>query len=320
MNEHQIIKNYFSKLTNNNPSALNLNDDVFFDKKNRVVVSVDTYVENIHFPNFKNPELIIKKVIRASISDLVCKGVAPIFYFISGSGNLNSFNKKNLSKILKSMKNEQRKFSIKLSGGDTVYSKKNSFTAVTLGYSTKIVKRNNAKLNDDIYVTGNIGDSSLGLNLLKTKKKIPKKIKDYFINKFYLPEINLEFSKYLYSFANTSIDISDGILIDLDKMTNNQNFSLEINLDKIPLSKKMCNFLQFTKTRKKYIFDGEDYQILFTAPVSKRNKIFRISKKTKTKVTIIGKVIRKKKIKFNLLNKGNVSNIPKKHGYEHKFK
>ena len=53
MNEHQIIKNYFSKLTNNNPSALNLNDDVFFDKKNRVVVSVDTYVENIHFPNFK---------------------------------------------------------------------------------------------------------------------------------------------------------------------------------------------------------------------------------------------------------------------------
>ena len=82
MNEFALIEKYFKKLTYNNPSALNLNDDVFFDKKNGVVVSSDTYVEGVHFLNFKNPGLVIKKIIRSSISDLYCKGVKPKFIFI----------------------------------------------------------------------------------------------------------------------------------------------------------------------------------------------------------------------------------------------
>ena len=59
MDEFELIKNYFQKISNNNPSAKKLNDDVFFDKKNNLVVSVDTYNEGIHFPNFKYPNLVI---------------------------------------------------------------------------------------------------------------------------------------------------------------------------------------------------------------------------------------------------------------------
>ena len=87
MYELQIINNYFNKLTKNNKNSLNLNDDIFFDKKNNLAVSVDTYIEGTHFINFKNPKLVIKKILRASISDLICKGVMPTYYFISGSGN-----------------------------------------------------------------------------------------------------------------------------------------------------------------------------------------------------------------------------------------
>ena len=170
MNEATLIKDYLTKLVKNNPYALKLNDDVFFDKKNKNVISVDTYVEKIHFPNFKKPNLLIKKIIRSSLSDLVCKGVIPKFYFISGSGNKKSFSDKNLKAIINSLKSEQKKFSIKLSGGDTVFSKINSFTIISLGYSDKIVKRNNAKINDDIYITGELGDSYLGLKYLQKKK------------------------------------------------------------------------------------------------------------------------------------------------------
>ena len=63
MNEFALVQKYFKKLTYNNPSALNLNDDVFFDKKHNVVVSVDTYEEGVHFLNFGNPDLVIKKII-----------------------------------------------------------------------------------------------------------------------------------------------------------------------------------------------------------------------------------------------------------------
>ena len=150
MDEFDLIKKYFRKITNNNPSAKMLNDDVFFDKKNSLVVSVDTYNEGIHFPNFKYPNLIIKKVLRASISDLISKGVKPKYYFISGSGNKKNFTKKNLKLITKSLRNEQKKYNLKLSGGDTTNSNKVSFSITTIGFSNNIVERNKAKINDEL--------------------------------------------------------------------------------------------------------------------------------------------------------------------------
>ena len=320
MNEDSLIKNYLAKLVNKNPAALKLNDDVFYDKNNKIVVSVDTYVEKTHFPNFNNPNLLIKKILRSSISDLICKGVTPKFYFISASGNKKSFTKKNVGNIVSSLKSEQKKFSIKLSGGDTVFSQINSFTIISLGFSKKIVKRNNAKINDDVYITGELGDSYLGLKYLQ-KKNFNKNInKKYFINKFYLPKINLSFSKYLNKFANTSIDISDGLLIDLNKMINNQNISSEIYYDKIPISKNLKIFLKENfLEKKKFIFNGDDYQILFTAKKSNRQKIERISRKTNTKITKIGKILSKEKFKFKLLNGDKVVKLVKMPGYEHFF-
>ena len=166
MREFELIKKYFSTISKNNKFALNLNDDVFFDKKNRLVISVDTYTEGNHFINFKKPDLVIKKIIRSSISDLICKGVKPKYYFISGSGNKKSFSKANLSKISKSLNQEQNKYNIFLSGGDTVFSNKLSFTITSIGFANEIIYRNKAKINDDIYVSGNLGDSYLGLSLI----------------------------------------------------------------------------------------------------------------------------------------------------------
>ena len=108
MHEFELITKYFSKLSKKNKSSLNLNDDVFFDKKKGLVISVDTYNQGIHFLNFKNPELVIKKILRSSISDLICKGVIPKYYFVSGSGNKKTFSNNNLSKITKSLSQEQK--------------------------------------------------------------------------------------------------------------------------------------------------------------------------------------------------------------------
>ena len=95
MHEFELINNYFKKLAKSKYS-LNLSDDVFFDKSNRLALSTDTYVAGKHFIDFKKPDFVIKKIIRASISDLLCKGVKPKYYFISASGNKQTFNKKNL--------------------------------------------------------------------------------------------------------------------------------------------------------------------------------------------------------------------------------
>jgi len=319
MHEFELINNFFSKLSKNNSSALGLNDDVFFDKKRRIVISVDTYIINTHFVDFKFPDLVIKKILRSSLSDLICKGVKPKFYFISGSGNKTNFTKKNLLKISKSLKNEQKKYNINLCGGDTTFSSKLSFTIASLGYSNDIVYRNRSKLNDDIYVTGNLGDSFIGLQILKGKIGVNNKMSKFFIKKYYEPDLQFKFINNLLKIANTSIDISDGLIDDLKKMINRQNFSFRIFEEKIPLSKTLSQLIKIKKFKKINITSrGDDYQILFTASPDKSRIIERISKNTGVKITKIGKIISGKN-RSNIISIKNKQIEAKNKGYIHQF-
>jgi len=319
MHEFELIKNYFQKLSKKSPSSLNLNDDVFFDKKNKLVVSVDTYTEGNHFVNFKKPNLVIKKIIRSSISDIICKGVCPKYYFISGSGNKKSFSKSNLSKISKSLSEEQNKYNIFLSGGDTVFSSKLSFTITSIGFANNIIYRNKAKVNDDIYVSGNLGDSYLGLLVLKNKIKLNNSLIKYFTNQYFMPNIQLKLSNHLKKFANTSIDISDGLLTDLDKMINNQKLSYKLDLKSIPISNNLKKILEHKKLLKiNYISKGDDYQVLFTASKSKSGIIKQISSNFGIKITKIG-IIQSINKKSLLVDHKNKQITIKNKGYFHHF-
>jgi len=319
MHEFELIKNYFQKLSKKSSGALNLKDDVFFDKKNRLVISVDTYTEGNHFIDFKKPDLVIKKIIRSSISDLICKGVKPKYYFISASGNKKNFSKSNLSKISKSLNQEQNKYKIFLSGGDTVFSSKLSFTITSIGFTNNIIYRNKAIVNDDIYVSGNLGDSYLGLLVLKNKLKLNYQSTKYFINQYFMPNIQLKLTSQIKKFANTSIDISDGLLADLDKMINNQKLSYKIILEDIPISNNLKKVLNLKKLPKiNYISNGDDYQVLFTASKNKRRIIERISSNCKIKLTQIGSIESFSK-KSSIIDDKNRTIIIKNKGYFHKF-
>ena len=319
MQEFDLIKRYFSKVSNKNKYALNLNDDVFFDKKKDLVISVDTYNQGYHFLNFNRPDLVIKKIVRSSISDLICKGVKPKFYFISGSGNKNTFSNKNLLKISKSLIQEQKKFGILLCGGDTTFSNNLSFSITSIGYSKKIVYRNNVKLNDDIYVTGNLGDSFIGLQILKKKININKKVNSYFVKKYYQPDIQIKLVKKILNFANSSIDISDGLIADMDKMINNQFYSYHIDIDKVPISKHLLTLLKNSMLKKSnLISNGDDYQILFTASRNKSRIIEKTSLIHGIKITRIGKIISGNK-KVSVIDQKGKQILFKNKGYIHQF-
>ena len=320
MNEFSIIKKYFSDLSKKNKGTFGLSDDIFFDYQRKIAVSMDTFNEGSHFLNFKNPELVIKKALRSSISDLVCKGISPKFYFISFSGNKKHLSKKNIYKISLALKQEQKKYNIILSGGDTCHSSKLSITISSIGYSKKPpILRNGAKNNDDIYLTNNIGDAFVGLNILKKKIKLGENSTNYFIKQFYLPNIPFEFSKKIHLFANSSIDISDGFFQDLEHILSNSNLSSEIFVNDIPVSVHLNSYLRKTKKNKlDFISKGDDYQILFTANKNKRNLIKKVSKATSTKVSIIG-IIKNKSISKSIKLINGKFGLPKKLGYIHNF-
>ena len=319
MKEFQIINEFFLDLAKNNRSSLDLNDDVFFYKNKKLTISVDTYVNGNHFLNFNEPGLVIKKIIRSSISDLVCKGVKPKFYFISGSGNKKYFTKKNLYAITKALKSEQKKYGIQLSGGDTIKSKELSFTITAIGFSSNIVFRNKAKNKDYIYVTGEIGDSFIGLNCLKKKINLTAKLKKYFIQKYYLPNIKIKFTNGLLKIANTSIDVSDGLFADMDKLINSQNLKYKLFLNNIPISNYLKKILIEKKiVKSKVVSNGDDYQILFTVDPKKSRIIERLAKKTNTKITKIGFIDNSLKTS-EIIDENGQKILVKNKGYEHLF-
>ena len=320
MNEFSVIKKYFSNLSKNNRGTFDLSDDIFFDYKKKIGISIDSYVEGTHFLNFKNPNLVIKKALRGAISDLICKGIIPKYYFMSCSGNKKHLTQANLAKIKLALKQEQKKYNIFLAGGDTSYSNRLSITVSVVGYSKKSpVLRSGAKVNDDIYITNTIGDAFVGLKLLKGKIKLSKKNSDYFVRRFYLPILPIKFSKRIHLFANSAIDISDGFFQDLQHILSRSNLSSKIFMNKIPISSYLNSYLIRTKKNKlNFISNGDDYQILFTASKKMRHLIKKISKSTSTKVSIVG-IVKNKSISKNRKSTEEKFKFPKKLGYIHNF-
>ena len=316
MNENEIINLIRKQIKN--PSALNIKDDVFFDNKNKLVASIDTYNEKVHFLNFKKPDLIIKKVIRSSISDIISKGIDPKFILLSFSGPKKKINKKNIKLILNSIKQEEKKYNFSLIGGDTSVSIKISFTICVFGYSAKIIKRNFCSKNDDIYITGNIGDSEIGLNLLKKKINLPYNLKTYFIQKYYKPNLPYGFHRDLLKFANSSMDISDGLLVDLKKLIGDKPLGFILDYNRLPKSKYLKKISKRKNIKiKNFLFKGDDYQVLFTAKTKYRNIIKRCSNKWSQKVTRVGSILNKGG-NFLKINK-KVNKIKDYQGYIHNF-
>ena len=224
-----------------------------------------------------------------------------------------------MSLINKSLSNEQNRFNIKLSGGDTTSSKNLSFTIMSLGYSDKIVYRNKAKNGDDIYITGNVGDSYIGLKALKKKIILNPNQKKYFIDKYYSPNLPIKLSLHLFKIANCSMDVSDGLIIDLNKLINKQKLGYLIDINKIPISNHFKQLIKDKKLKKiDYLFNGDDYQILFTASKSKRKYIKTLSSKLNQKISIIGQINTKSK-NYLLNNRRIPIKYLKYQGYSHIF-
>ena len=146
-----------------------------------------------------------------------------------------------------------------------------------------------------------------------------KELAKYFIKKYFEPEIQIKLTKKLLKFANSSIDISDGLIDDLKKMMNKQRLSYKILEEKIPISNNLLNYLKKNNFKKTdFVSNGDDYQILFTASADKSRIIKNISKKLSVKISRIGK-IRPNNQKSLFIDEKGQHLLLKFSGYKHQF-
>ena len=297
MDERYIIQKYFAPLAKNDES-LNLKDDVSqidITSHRNLITNQDSLVMGTHFFPDDNPEYIAKKAIRVNVSDIISKGVIPYGYFLSFGINSN-INENWVRSFTNGLRQDQKYYNLKLLGGDTIFSPNVVFISINMISlsNDKIISRSTAMIDDDIYVTGTIGDSAIGLHILKekiTKIKLSDLNRNTLINRYYLPEPNIKYSELIHRFATSAMDTTDGLLNDLKNLSIRSRKDFSINLDRIPYSDATREFLIQFDDYDIANFGGDDYQCIFSAKKADRKLISDFALEQNIQVTKIGGVL-----------------------------
>ena len=164
--------------------------------------------------------------------------------------------------------------------------------------SNIILSQNKCQLHDDIWVTGNIGNSYIGYKLFKNHNfQIDKKNILSFKNNYLYPTPCM-FGYVAAKHINSAIDISDGLFGDLSKILN-KKYGAKINLKNIPISanlKKICLNPKSKINLKDVVSWGDDYELIFTSKKKNKDKLLTLAKRNKIKLSNIGSIIKKKGI------------------------
>jgi thiamine-monophosphate kinase len=296
--EFDIIRKYLAPLAAEE-GAFGLTDDAA--QVGGVVVTKDLIVEGVHFRTKDPLDLVAKKALRVNLSDLAAKGAKPTGYFL-GCVWPAGVKEDAIAAFARGLSEDQELFRLSLFGGDTTaHAQKGapltiSVTLLGAPGSAGLIRRSGASPGDDLYVTGCIGDAGLGLRALEGAVKPSAASKKFLIERYRLPLPRLALGGALCGLASAAIDVSDGLLADAGHIAETSSVALEIAAEKIPLSAAARDWLEAQIDRDTALADlasmGDDYEILFAAPPSRRRSIELAAQVTKTPVARIGAITR----------------------------
>jgi len=322
LGEFEIIKTYFSPLSRSEKGAFNLTDDaavIEIPDGFSMVVTTDTLVEGVHFLSEDLPENIAAKLLRVSLSDLAAMGSIPAYYNLSiatKSGTSSDWFKAFAEGLLA----DQMQFGITLIGGDTVATSGPltlSLTAMGFVKKGNAISRGGAKSGDDIWVSGLIGDAALGLRAATGKLSfVSEKNKKYLISRYTKPVPQTLLGPKLSNHVNSAIDVSDGLIGDLDHICEVSKLGADIQIDDIPLSRVAKSVV----TEKPDYIDlilsgGDDFELLFTADESFRVIAKSLTKMLDVNLTKIGAMVDRRSIE--IFDKNGDKYFIQNNGYTH---
>lgn len=322
--EFDIIAKYFAPLAADCKGAFELGDDVASLSSIDAIVTKDLLVEGVHFRARDALSAVAKKALRVNLSDLAAKGARPVGYLLGCVWPLG-VKEEAIAEFAAGLREDQDLYKIALMGGDTTAHLAKgapltiSVTMIGTNGSAGMIRRSGAKLGDDIYISGTIGDAGLGLAALSGEIKISAAHKSYLAGRYQLPSPRVSLGGALGGHASASIDVSDGLIADAGHIAEQSKVAIDLMADKIPLSDAARSWLQKEADSDaafaRLASFGDDYEILFTAPASRRRSIEMASQVTKTPVARIGTVAKGKGVR--LLNSSGAPIGITKAGFDH---
>ena len=274
--------------------ALGIGDDCALLKPaagEEIAITSDMLVEGRHFFMDANPGLLGRKALAVNLSDLAAMGAKPIGFTLSiALPNVDIAWLEAFSKGLFAVANQ---YSCPLIGGDTTAGPLTiSITAFGSIPSGKAIRRSGAKVGNDIWASGTIGDARLALAALRHEITLPESDLKQIEHRMHNPTPRVELGMTIREFASAALDISDGLLGDLHHILKQSQVSAKVFLDQIPKSETLQK--QSEDIQNQFAASGgDDYEICFTAPTEKRGVIDEISTALNLPLTRIGSITEK---------------------------
>lgn len=307
--EFEIIEKYFNKKSKKAIKGIG-DDAALFEKdnKNYWAISTDTLNEKIHFLSNTDPFRLGWKAAAVNVSDILSMGASPLFALLSIS--LPKPNSDWLDKFSKGFFACCKKYNLELIGGDTTKGAL-SISVTILGNVNKknALLRSGAQINDDIWVTGELGLAALGLEIAKQKVITPSTLSKKSLNALEKPTPDVTVIEKISLFCNSAIDISDGFISDLNHILVASKVGAKIFFQDLPINKWIRN----NKKEDLALYGGDDYQTILTAPKKMRFKIEKLIHKNKLSLSRVGQITNIRKLVIDHYEK----EVKLKKGYDH---
>jgi thiamine-monophosphate kinase len=300
LGEFEIIARYFAPLATD-AAALALHDDAAVlrpPESQEIVLSCDTVIEGVHFLKNDPPETIAHKALAVNLSDLAAKGARPYVYLLA-LALPDEPSPAWLEAFAAGLRELQSKAGIVLVGGDTTrIPGPLSITITALGLVPQghAVLRLGAKQNDRLYVTGTIGDAHLGLRLLKDPAlaetwDLSPAESTYLIERYRRPTARSELALLIRNFAQAAIDVSDGLVADVEKLAEVSHVGALLEAARVPFSVPARKALdREPELLRMLLTAGDDYEIVAVVPEPSGAAFEDEAKAKGASVTMIGRI------------------------------
>lgn len=267
MNEFQVIERFLSVDSAKRKDVLQgIGDDCALLKVprgQRLAVSMDTLIGDVHFMSDSNAADIAHKAVAVNLSDLAAAGAEPAWITLSLS--LPEVDEAWLEDFSKGLKRIMEYFGVQLVGGDTTRGPL-AITIQAHGFVPEKVflTRNKANPGDLICLTGNVGDAALGLLVAKNELQVSPSDASDLLKKYQNPYPRIAAGIALRGRATSAIDISDGLLADINHISQQSGVGALLRWERIPLSNAAKNVPDQQLVQRAALTGGDDYELCFT--------------------------------------------------------
>ena len=288
--EFELIRRYFTHRTRH--SILGVGDDaalVGVRRGHDLVVSADMLVAGRHFFRDADARMLGHKALAVNLSDLAAMGATPRWATLALA--LPAADIPWVREFSRGFMALARHFDVDLVGGDTTRGPLNICVQI-MGEAPhgKALRRDGARIGDDIWVSGNLGDAALALAAMKRRIKLTAAELALCSARLHRPQPRVSLGLALRGVAHSAIDISDGLLADLGHILERSNVAAEIELAALPVSGTLGRHLDHVAACSAMLAGGDDYELCFTAPPGMRERIARLGRSQRLRLTRIGSV------------------------------